>query len=610
MNQLGYWQGVRQPALQIALAFPENSEVDLSALDHWLVESLGMELEDAPQSNNVSPADVSIVSLAWRVLQVARHLQQEARIPVFAAGRITQIRPSPKTPATRIVIALVPCLDMISRQATSIAHNAALKLVNWAFTHWYGQTDIEDLYKTIDSDAIRPLGAISLSGLSTLPILKEAFQQNIPYRHLGAGVYQLGWGANSRLLDRSVLDTDSAIGSRISNKKHWTTQFLHSAGFPTPENVLVNSLDEAKTAARRLGWPLVVKPADRERSEGVTISIRDEERLQQAYQHAATLSKLILVEREVPGLCYRLMVANGDFLYAVRRRPKSVTGDGQARVAQLMERAQTETQKLPPWRRGKPIKADALCAEALEAQGMTLDDVPGPGARVGLRLIESTEWGGDVEDATGEVHTENKDLAVRAAHLFGLGNAGIDIITPDISIPWHVNGAIMNEVNFAPHFGGTSTAKAKMPTFLRHLIKGNGRIPVEACIGASEAMEAGRQRQAALLVDGIHCYLTSHQETLDRHGNAMSIACQGLFERTLALLMNRDVEALILVLQTDELLHTGVPVDSFARISRTEGKIVRHSHPGEYAEQPVMTRLFNLLQAHINKDSSNADRPR
>ena len=59
------------------------------------------------------------------------------------------------------------------------------------------------------------------------------------------------------------------------------------------------------------------------------------------------------------------------------------------------------------------------------------------------------------EDVTDIIHPDNlADIALRAASLFGLNVAGIDIITPDIRMASHQNGAIINEVNFAPLLGG------------------------------------------------------------------------------------------------------------------------------------------------------------
>ncbi len=607
MGRLGYWQGVRQPAFQITMRVPTRTEIDFPSLDRWLAAVLGMTLQEQLSSDRKDVASATMESLAWRILQIAAYLQQEAGIPAFGPGRITRIVAD--TPDTWAVKALVPGIDLLARQATLTAHDAAVRLIQWVINNHHDETKLAGITETIQKAAIEPLRSFALSGVSTLPILKEAFLQSIPFRHLGAGTYQLGWAKHSRLLARSVIDTDSFIGAKIANKKHWTAQVLRSAGLPAPVHVLVGTEAEARSAAQQVGWPLVVKPADRERSEGVTVAIRDDNRLLQGFKLAARLSKLILVEREVTGLCYRLMVANGELLYAVRRRPKAVTGDGHATIAQLIEHARAENRKLPSWRRAKPIAHDELCIEALAAQGKTIDDVPHPGERVALRLIESTEWGEDVDDATADVHPDNMDIAVRSARLIGLSNAGIDIITPDISKPWHQNGAIITEVNFAPHFGGTLTARGKMPLFLKRLMAGDGRIPVEAYVGGSQAMEAGLARQAALRAEDIHGYLTSHDKTIDRNGSIMAICANGLFDRAVSLLMNRDVGALVMVVQTDELLATGLPVDRIAKVTVCSGSLVAQRSNSEVVSGASTLALVNLLQAHTTQHGSRIGQP-
>jgi cyanophycin synthetase len=271
---------------------------------------------------------------------------------------------------------------------------------------------------------------------------------------------------------------------------------------------------------------------------------------------------------------------------------------GVATVVQLVERARLDNDRLPPWRRAKSITLDALCLQALQAQRYKPEDVPALGARVALRPIESTEWGGDVEDATDELHPDNAAIAEQAARLFRLGNAGVDIITTDISRPWHESGAIINEVNFAPHFGGTSAARRLMPVFLKRYVAGDGRIPVEAFVGGPKAMVAGRARQAALCASGVACFVTSHAHTLSPLGASWAMACDGLFERVLALLMNRHVGALVLVVQTDELLTTGLPVDRLASVQRVPG----NSPEGDADPGPsgaALAELLRLLRAHV-----------
>jgi cyanophycin synthetase len=294
------------------------------------------------------------------------------------------------------------------------------------------------------------------------------------------------------------------------------------------------------------------------------------------------------------------MVANGRLLYAVKRRPKAVTGDGRLTIAELVAQLEAQALRGPSWRRAKPITVDPLCEEALATQGWRADSVPPEGERIALRLIESTEWGGDVVDATGDVHPDNAEVAVRAARLFRLDNAGIDVITPDLSVPWHRNGAILNEVNFAPHFGGTESAREKMPQFIEQLMQGDGRIPVEACFGGDDALDAARRRQAEWAKTGLRCYCTSHDVTLDPSGSVMPLPAASLFDRTKALLMDRQVEALVLAIQTDEFLATGLPVDRLSGVQSCGGWISRHDHAGERAQASSQQVLLRVLRAYAS----------
>ena len=91
-----------------------------------------------------------------------------------------------------------------------------------------------------------------------------------------------------------------------------------------------------------------------------------------------------------------------------------------------------------------------MAIQMLSRQRLTADSVPEKRKFVALRRIETTAWGGVDEDVTSSLHPDNVKVAVDASKLFGLEVAGIDIVSPNITQPWHSNGAIINEVNFAP----------------------------------------------------------------------------------------------------------------------------------------------------------------
>ena len=100
---------------------------------------------------------------------------------------------------------------------------------------------------------------------------------SIPIRHLGVGIFQLGWGAKARRMDRSTTERDSVMGAKLSQSKVLTARLLRSAGLPAALYEVVTNYDNALRTARQTGWPVVVKPVDRDRGEGVTVDVSGEQ---------------------------------------------------------------------------------------------------------------------------------------------------------------------------------------------------------------------------------------------------------------------------------------------------------------------------------------------
>ena len=61
--------------------------------------------------------------------------------------------------------------------------------------------------------------------------------------------------------------------------------------------------------------------------------------------------------------------------------------------------------------------------------------------------------------------------------------------------------------------------------------------------------------------------MTSHATTLSPEGEEIPFGGLGLYERCLALTRDLQVEAIVMVIQGDELLRTGLPVDRIDGIS-------------------------------------------
>jgi cyanophycin synthetase len=190
---------------------------------------------------------------------------------------------------------------------------------------------------------------------------------------------------------------------------------------------------------------------------------------------------------------------------------------------------------------------------------------------VHLRDIESTQWGGWDEEVTDQLHPDNLAIALQAAQLLGLSVAGVDVISQDITVPWHQNGAIVNEVNHAPLLGGGEISRRYIPEFLRGLMQGDGRIPTEVFVGGAQARQMAQDRMTELALTQSGIYLTSHDGTCCVHGVGQApvpvhLTCQGLTARVKALLMDRRVAVLLVVAPSQDVVNNALPVDRVDRL--------------------------------------------
>src|SRR5258708_31228661 len=83
--------------------------------------------------------------------------------------------------------------------------------------------------------------------------------------------------------------------------------------------------------------PLVVKPAaNTGGGVGVSTCVETPRQLLRAIAWARAYGPRILIEGQIPGNCYRVLVMDGEVLDTVLRRPPSVRGDGISTVRQLI----------------------------------------------------------------------------------------------------------------------------------------------------------------------------------------------------------------------------------------------------------------------------------
>jgi cyanophycin synthetase len=333
-------------------------------------------------------------------------------------------------------------------------------------------------------------------GPSTQAIIDEAATRDIPWMRLNEqSLLQLGQGKYQQRVRATITSKTSALAVDIAGDKKLTNQLLAAAGLPVPRSEVVRTEDDAVTAARRIGFPVVTKPLDANHGRGVGLDLKTERTIRTGFKRAVLEARrgIVVVESFVTGNDYRVLVVGGRMVAVAERVPARVEGDAKHTVRQLVE----ITNRDP--RRGighekvlTKIKIDEAAEELVKKQGHGLDDVVPKGEFVKLAATGNMSTGGISIDRTWEAHEENVEIAEEAARVVGLDVAGIDFLAPDITQPVRETGGAIVEVNAAPGFRMHTHPTEGEPQYVaKHVIDGlfppstPSRIPIVAVTGSN-----------------------------------------------------------------------------------------------------------------------------
>jgi cyanophycin synthetase len=291
-------------------------------------------------------------------------------------------------------------------------------------------------------------------GPTTQSIVNAAKKRNIPYRRLdNNSLIMLGQGVNQKILQASMACTTSSIGVELASDKEATKKMLANNFIPTPEGVLISTVEDLKESIASMGFPLVIKPLDGNQGRGIKTNIRNEESALAAFYEAKTISDEVIVEKFIKGLDFRFLVINHKLEAVSRRTPAMIIGDGKLSVSELIKKTNQDPN------RGEghekiltKIKVDEQTNSILKEKGLALDSILPQGEILFLKDTANLSTGGTARDATDVVHPYNVFLAERVSRLMDLDICGIDVVAEDITQPiTKENGAIV-EVNASPGF--------------------------------------------------------------------------------------------------------------------------------------------------------------
>jgi cyanophycin synthetase len=390
-------------------------------------------------------------------------------------------------------------------------------------------------------------------------------RRGIPWLRLHNNYIQLGHGQLQRRLHQRFTDRTPAIASQLATYKHATSAMLVAAGIPVARNGLALEIEQAVEIAQGLGYPVVLKPAARDRGIGVQLNVTNASAVRRLYSTVREFG-VVLVEKQEQGADHRLLVFDGKLAAAARRVPATIVGDGRQTVAALIAQMNADP------RRGvghsnilEKINIDDDVLRLLGQSGLSLTSIPAAGRPVALRLTANLSTGGTSEDVTGIIHPDNRRMAERAARIMNLDIAGIDFICRDISRSYLEVGGAICEINPTPGFRPHLAAPGS-PNVVELMVEAlfpkpsEGRIPT-ALITGTHGKTTTAQMVAAILSDTGH---VTGLATTDEVSVAGARIAEGDFsvpQGAQMLLRDPSVSAAVLETTRDGMAKFGLGID-------------------------------------------------
>jgi len=242
----------------------------------------------------------------------------------------------------------------------------------------------------------------------------------------------------STLIYRTQIEANALIPSLLCLSKYQTNLTLWKAKLPVPKQLCCLSAEDALTAVKEIGFPLVVKPLKGLGGKYVTVNMRSETELKQAVKHVLKEHHSFVVEKYCRGKDYRFLILNGKVIGIVKREPPTVRGNGKQTIREYLEKYNP---KLP---------IDMELRQTLKRQGLNVRSVPQKGQTVKLRKNTNIATGADSTTvADNTIHPDLRLLAIEAVNAMGMSLAGVDMLIKNPKEP-RKNNAVILEINSQP----------------------------------------------------------------------------------------------------------------------------------------------------------------
>jgi D-alanine-D-alanine ligase-like ATP-grasp enzyme len=273
----------------------------------------------------------------------------------------------------------------------------------------------------------------------------------------------------------NTLDLNPMGASEIARDKDYSNFFMESLGFPIiPKSKTFYSdkwantigahdrkIDDAYRYALKIGFPVIVKPNSCSQGYGVSL-VSNKEEFYGALKSIFERDKIALVQQQVKGKDYRIVVLDNKIISAYQRIPLNVVGNDYNTIKELLLMKQEQFKKIN--RDTKINIDDSRIRIKLQHQGLTIDSIPKKDDLIFLLDNANLSTGGNSMDVTDKISSFFREISIRLTKEMGLRLCGVDLMI-DGDISDETANYWVIEINSAPgldHYSKIGTGQEKI----------------------------------------------------------------------------------------------------------------------------------------------------
>lgn len=264
------------------------------------------------------------------------------------------------------------------------------------------------------------------------------------------------------------------ISSNCNCIKNITSSKLMNNNIPVPKfyvwdtsKSIDNNIFNIK---KNLSFPLVMKPTNGTQGKNVFVNIDNENEIRKI---SINLLKLynnkkiqnIMVEEQVFGDNFRILVLNNKIIGIVKRVEPYVIGNGKLRLQDLIKIYNNKQIK----NKNHPVSNITL--NIIHNQGYNLNSIIPINKKVIISNTVNYHNGSNIENINiSNVHPKNIEMFLRISKILNLKLCGIDYMTKSLNIPYTKDGHIIEVNNYPDLYVHKIVDEKIVDNFMKNLL--------------------------------------------------------------------------------------------------------------------------------------------